>query len=439
VREKGIAVGRVHEGSIAQQVEIEKGDVILSINGRDVQDILDYHFYTRDELVSLGLLKTSGEIWEIDIEKDADQDIGVEFSRTGLEAITPCANKCLFCFVDQMPGHMRESLYIKDDDYRLSFLQGSFITLTNLSQKSLRRIAQLKLSPLYVSVHATSPELRRRIMGNPRAGKIISQIEYLIKNGIEIHTQAVICPGVNDGAELERTVSDLAGLWPGVRSLAVVPVGLTGCREDLYPLKTFGREEAAAIVNKIKGWQDGCLKSFQYPFVFASDEFYFLSGQKIPPRSRYADFPQTENGVGLARLFMDEWSRAKKRLPGKLASPQRIVLVTGVLGKKLLEPVTACLNGIENLSAEALEVKNNFFGHTVTVAGLLTGRDILKHKATLSKSDMVVLPSSLLKKDQGIMLDGTAPADIGKAAGVAVRLAEGPSDLVHIIRKAAGA
>lgn len=438
VKGKGITVGRVLDGSIAREVEIEKGDVILTINGRTVKDVLDYYFHAHDEFLSIGLLKPGGDHWEIDIEKDNDQDLGVEFSCTGLETITSCVNKCLFCFVDQMPSGMRDSLYIKDDDYRLSFLQGSFITLTNLSDKDLHRIAELRLSPLYISVHTTSPGLRQKIMGSRGAGKIISQLEYLTARGIEVHTQAVICPGINDGAELDRTVSELAGLWPGVRSLAVVPVGLTGSREGLHPVRTFSRSEASVIVNKVRGWQDGCLESFNHPFVFASDEFYFISEKKIPSRSRYADFPQTENGVGLTRLFMDEWSRAKKRLPKKSAAPLRLLLVTGLLGERVLEPVIACLNGIDNLHAGTLAVKNHFFGHTVTVSGLLTGRDILKHRTALSKSDIVILPSALLKKDQGIMLDGTSPADIEKAAGVPVKLANGPAELVKIIKKAAG-
>lgn len=438
MKKKGITVGQVYEGSIAEEVEIEKGDVLLSINGHQVQDVLDYHFYTREETVSLELLRKD-ELWVIDIEKDADEDIGLAFSRTGLEIITPCANKCRFCFVDQMPANMRKSLYIKDDDYRLSFLQGSFITLTNLSEKELLRIAELKLTPLYVSVHTTNPELRRIIMGNRRAGQILSQIEFLTARGIEIHAQAVICPELNDGSELARTVSDLAALWPRVKSLAIVPVGLTGCREGLYPLRNFSPAEASEIVNKIKGWQDGCLKSFNNPFVYASDEFYFIAGKNIPSSSRYADFPQTENGVGLSRLFLDEWARAKKKLPLKMDCPLKITLITGTLGKRLLEPVVDCLNKIENLHAEALEVKNHFFGHTVTVAGLLTGRDIIKISSHYKNSDLVILPSTLLKRDEEILLDGIVPADIAKAAGTNIVLADGPAELVNIIRKAAGA
>jgi len=438
VKEKGITVGRVLDGSIAKEVEIEKGDTILSINGRAVNDVLDYYFHAHDEYLSIGLLKPGGDRWEIDIEKENDQNIGVEFSCTGLETITSCVNKCLFCFVDQMPKGLRESLYIKDDDYRLSFLQGSFITLTNLSEKDLKRIAQLRLSPLYVSVHATNPELRQKIMGSRGAGRIMSQLEYLTARGIEIHTQAVICPGINDGAELDRTVSDLAGLWPGVRSLAVVPVGLTGSREGLHPVSNFSSSEASVLVDRVRGWQDGCLKSFNYPFIFASDEFYFISKKKIPSRSRYADFPQTENGVGLTRLFMDQWSREKKRLPQKSAVPLRLLLITGLLGERVLEPVISFLNGIENIHAGTLAVNNDFFGHTVTVSGLLTCRDILKHKEDLSQNDIVILPSTLLKKDQKIMLDGGSPADIEKAAGVPVRLAGGPAELVKIIMNAAG-
>ncbi|MFZ5644166.1 MAG: DUF512 domain-containing protein [Bacillota bacterium] len=439
MKAKGITVGSVSEESIADQTGIQQGDVITSVNGQAVKDILDYFFYTREEFIKIDLRKANGESWELEIEKDFDQGLGIEFSRTGLETVTRCANNCIFCFVDQMPGGMRESLYIKDDDYRLSFLQGSFITLTNLSENELERIVRLRLSPLYVSVHTTNPGLRTKIMGNKRAGNILDQLKYLASNGIEIHTQAVIAPEINDGTELQRTVTDLAELWPGVRSLAVVPVGLTCSREGLFPVRTFSREEASLIVNKVKGWQDCCLKSFEHPFLFASDEFYFLAGKKIPPGKRYAEYPQTENGVGLTRLFIDEWTRSKRKLPKRSPSPIKITFVTGVLGAEILKSVADQLNGIENIHTEVLAVENEFFGKTVTVSGLLTGKDILKHINTLKSSNLVILPSSLLRKDTGLMLDNTSPADIEQAAGVPVRIADGPKEIVKIIKEKTGA
>lgn len=437
MKKAGLRIGAVTDGSIATEVGLEQGDTILSLNGHPLTDILDYYFYTRDSLVSIDLLKQNGEQWDLEIEKDPDQDLGVDFECTGLETITRCANKCIFCFVDQMPGGLRGSLYVKDDDYRLSFMQGSFITLTNMSDQDFKRIARLRLSPLYVSVHATNPELRVKILGNPRAGDIYKRLQYLAGKGIEIHTQAVICPGVNDGDELDRTVADMVTLWPGVRSLAVVPVGLTAQREGLSNIRNFTQQEAALIVNKVKGWQDCCTKSFDYPFVYAGDEFYFLAGARIPALGRYADFPQTENGVGLTRLFMDEWSKAKRKIPAEIPRPLKISLVTGLLGKRILDPVVERLNQVNNLDISVVVVKNEFFGESVTVAGLLTGQDILKKREELEDS-LVILPAAVLKKDGQVMLDGMTPEELAAKLGVPVRMAEGPQELVNILKESNG-
>lgn len=434
MKTSGLTVSSVAEGSIAEEVGLEKGDALLSINGRAIADILDYYFYIREDLVNIEIRKEKGERWDLEIEKDSDEDLGLQFKATGLESITRCANKCIFCFVDQMPEGMRESLYIKDDDYRLSFLQGSFITLSNMSEKDFKRIIDLRLSPLYVSVHATDPGLRSRILGNPRAKNILKNLQYLCENGITLHTQAVICPGVNDGHQLDRTVSDLAGLWPGVRSLAVVPVGLTAKREGLFAIRRFRQDEAAVVVSKVRGWQDGCLKNYDYPFVFASDEFYFLAGAEIPGAARYADFPQVENGVGLTRLFWDHWAKAKRKLPKQLTRPLRIKLVTGLLGKRVLEPVISDLNRVKNLNAAAVALKNEFFGEMVTVSGLLTGLDIIKNRERLTDCDIVILPGSLIRKGSSNLLDDTAPDDLSKALDVTVKTAEDPGDIVKIIK-----
>lgn len=438
VREKGLTVGHVTAGSIAEELGVDPGDTLLSVNGQPLADVLDYYYLVRDDLLVVDLQKEGGDRWELEIEKDPEQDLGIEFKATGLERITGCSNKCIFCFVDQMPKGLRKTLYIKDDDYRLSFLQGSFITLTNLSRRDFGRIAGLRLSPLYVSVHTTNPDLRRKMMGNPRAGEILSQLEKLASEGIEVHTQAVICPGINDGAELDRTVADLAGMWPGVKSLAVVPVGITGAREGLFPIRQFTPEEAAEIVDRVRGWQDKYLKSFKYPFVFAGDEFYLLAGREIPPRRRYADFPQTENGVGLTRLFLDQWARVKKRLPGRINRPLKISMVTGTLARPILDSVVDFLNLVENLRVEVAAVKNDFFGHTVTVAGLLTGKDILKTREQLNKSDVVILPASVMRRDCLTTLDGATLEDLEAAIGTAVTTASGPADLAKIIKDAAG-
>ncbi|MFZ5649595.1 MAG: DUF512 domain-containing protein [Bacillota bacterium] len=435
---RGLTVRSVMDGSIAEEVGLEKGDALISINGRAIADILDYYFYIRENLVNIEVIKESGGRWDLEVEKDGEEDLGVEFKSTGLENITRCANKCIFCFVDQMPEGMRDTLYIKDDDYRLSFLQGSFITLTNMSSHDFKRVAGLRLSPLYVSVHTTNPELRASMIGNKRAGNVLKNLRFLIENGIEVHTQAVICPGINDGEELERTVSDLAGLWPGVRSLAVVPVGLTAKRKGLFEIRRFGPDEAALVVSRVRGWQDRCLKKFDYPFVFAGDEFYLTAGAEIPASRRYADFPQIENGVGLTRIFRDDWAAAKRRLPKQSTKPLKIKLVTGLLGEKVIQPVVSDLNRIINMQAEVVAVKNEFFGEMVTVAGLLTGGDILKYSEKLKDGDMVILPGSVLRKGSSTLLDDMTPGDLSKALGVPAETAEGPDDLVNIIKKLTG-
>lgn len=435
---RGLTVSSVMDGSIAKEAGLEKGDALITINGRAIADILDYCFHIREKLVNIEVLKESGERWDLEVEKDGEEDLGVEFKSTGLENITRCGNKCIFCFVDQMPEGMRDTLYIKDDDYRLSFLQGSFITLTNMSSHDFKRVAGLRLSPLYVSVHTTNPELRASITGNKRAGNVLKDLRSLIENGIEVHAQAVICPGINDREELERTVSDLAGLWPGVRSLAVVPVGLTAKRKGLFQIRRFGPDEASLVVSSVRGWQDGCLKKFDYPFVFAGDEFYLTAGAQIPASRRYADFPQIENGVGLTRIFRDHWAGAKRRLPKRSAKPLKIKLITGLLGEKVIKPVVSDLNRIINMQAEAVAVKNEFFGEMVTVAGLLTGGDILKYSEKLKEGDMVILPGSVLRKGSGTLLDDMTPGDLSETLGVPVETAEGPGELINIIKKLTG-
>lgn len=438
MKRAGLMVGRVAPGSIAAEVGVDPGDTVLAVNGRELSDILDYHFHTGEDLVRLDLARRNGEVWDLEIEKDPGQDLGLEFTSTGLERITRCANKCIFCFVDQMPGGMRKTLYVKDDDYRLSFLQGSFITLTNMREKDFRRVAELRLSPLYVSVHTTNPDLRRKMLGNPGAGDVLAQLERLAREGIEIHTQAVICPGVNDDRELERTVADLAGIWPGVRSLALVPVGLTGAREGLSPLGQFTPAGAAAVVNRVRGWQNGCLKTLGYPFVFAGDEFYLRAGKEFPSRQRYADFPQTENGVGLARLFLDGWAGVKRRIPAEIKSPLSLSIITGVLAGPILDRVARDLNRVENLDVRVVAVENRFFGPTVTVSGLLTGSDLIGRRDQIKQSGLALLPASMFRRDQPLTLDDKSPEDLEKALGVPLRVAQGPGEILEIIKSFAG-
>lgn len=432
MREKGLVVRRVEPGSIAEELGLTPGDRILAINEYPVEDLIDYRFLISDETLSVEVKKINDEVWILDIEKDFDQDLGVDFGEDGFGRTRRCSNKCIFCFVDQMPPGMRKTLYVKDDDYRLSFWSGNFITLTNVYDDELRRIARLRLSPLYVSVHTTNPALRESMLGSARAGLIMEQLEYLAAAGIEVHTQAVLCPGINDGSELVRTVEDLARLWPWVKSLAVAPVGLTRFRQGKYVLRPFTSREARTLVDWVQEKQAGFQSNFDYPFLFASDEFYLLAGEAFPPEERYADFPQTENGVGLARLFQDQWDDVSEGLPGQINSC-KVTLATGLLGEKILRPVVVRLNEINGLSASLKVIHNNFFGPEVTVAGLITGKDLFEQIAPGEAGDMLVLPSVMFKSDEAVMLDGLTLEDLSERLKTTVAVVKDPKQLVAVL------
>ncbi|OPZ73285.1 MAG: hypothetical protein BWY80_00966 [Firmicutes bacterium ADurb.Bin456] len=428
----GLVVVRVKPGGIAEEMGIVRGDRLVAINGTPVHDLIDYRFWAADEDISLELNKVNGEKWVLDLEKDYDEDLGLEFEGAGFGPTIPCSNHCLFCFVDQMPPGMRKSLYVKDDDYRLSFWSGNFITLTNVTEQELQRIISMRLSPLYISVHSTNPGLRRRMLGNSRAGLIMEQLRELAAAGIELHAQVVACPGLNDGQELTRTVEDLAGLWPGVQSLAVVPVGLTRFRQSRYPLRGYTPEEARKLVHWIRTRQEEYLRTRGNPFIFAADEFYLLSGVEIPQLESYAGFPQLENGVGLTRLFLEEWEKARSRLLGKRIKG-KITLVTGVLGEQLLGPVAAALNKVEGLQATLKVIRNDFFGEHVTVAGLLTGADLVSQLPPGKTGDLLVLPAVSLKREEPVFLDGVSLLELSQRLMVQVAAVAGPGQLVDVL------
>lgn len=431
MKRRGLKIEAVEPGSIAEELGVAAGDRVTAINGMPVRDLIDFRYLAADELLFIDLKKADGEEWVLEVEKDFDQNLGINFGAGGFGPAIKCINKCVFCFVDQMPPGMRRTLYVKDDDYRLSFWHGNFITLTNLSKNKLKRIARQRLGPLYISVHTTNPVLRERMLGSSRAGSIMEQLRFLAEAGIEMHTQVVLCPGLNDAAELERTAGDLFTLWPAVKSLAVVPVGLTRFREGLYPLAAFTREKARALVRWVHDRQKEYITRRQHPFIFASDEFYLLAGETAPAAERYDGFPQLENGVGLTRLFLDEWADAVGGLPDA-AEPQRIVLVTGVLGNKILKPVAARLNKIAGLQVSIKVIENNFFGKQVTATGLVTGSDILA-QTTGDAGDLIVLPAVMLKEDEKVFLDDVSLQELAGKLKAAVAAVSGPRQLVDVI------
>ncbi len=434
MRDRGLIITSVADNSIADELRLQPGDVLLQINGQEISDILDYQYLIADEYLQVLVRKYNEEHWLIEIEKDYDENLGLAFQDDGWGPTRQCANKCIFCFVDQMPGQMRPTLYIKDDDYRLSFAQGNFITLTNAGPADLERIAQMRLSPLYISVHTTNPALRRQMMGNPKAEKIMDQLRYLAKAGIQMHTQVVLCPGINDGPELNRTITDLAELWPAVRSLAVVPVGLTTHRQGLFGLRSYNASEARSVVREVQLWQKVFITEYQYPLVFASDEFYLLAGEPIPSAEEYGGFPQTENGVGLVRLFMDEWQQLAGLLPERIEQPVRCSLVTGTLAGSLLALVVDELNQIAGLRMKLHVLENNYFGKTVTVAGLLTGQDLLAGLEGRDLGDRLFIPGVMLREGEHVFLDDLTLEELAGRLKVQVIPVDNPAELMQLLK-----
>lgn len=416
----GGIISRVRPGSIADEVGLQPEDIVCSVNGQPVRDVLEFQFLTADDEVELGITRASGEEWLLELEKDFDEDLGLEFEEALFDRLRVCRNNCVFCFVHQMPGGLRPSLNLKDDDYRLSFLHGNFITLTNLTEDDWRRILTQRLSPIYVSVHATDPELRRLLIGRPEKVPVMDQLRRLSDSGIGIHTQIVLCPGLNDGHQLDRTIGDLTEL-PRVLSVAVVPVGLTRFREGLYPLKPFDGSGAATVIDQIEAWQARQRKRRRQFLVYAADEFYVLAGREVPPARSYEGYPQLENGVGLIRVFLDEWGKVEKRLPEALTPERRVTLVTGVSATPTLRKIVDRLNRIAGLTVELVTVENRFFGPTVTVAGLLTGADILASLRGRNPGDEVLIPGVCLKEGDDVTLDEMSPGQMSRELGVPVR------------------
>jgi len=409
--------------SIAAEMGIKPGDHLLSIDGHRVKDILDYRFYTQEDYLVMDIEKPDGEVWSLEIEKDYDEELGLVFDEFVFDRIKPCRNRCVFCFVDQLPRKMRKTLYVKDDDYRLSFLTGNFITLTNLGEKDWYKITSMRLSPLYVSVHCLRPELRVEMMGNERAAFIKDDLRRLQEAGIEVHTQVVLCPGLNDGDVLEETISGLAEFYPAVRSVGIVPVGLTGHRRKLRPLKSVDEAQARELVKIINSRQREFRRRFKTGFVYLADEFFVLSGLDFPPARYYDDYCQVENGIGLARILLDEFAALENSLPAEIA-PREVCLVTGKSATGVLQIIKERLDLIKGLELEIIPVENRFFGGNVDVTGLLTGRDIIGTLGKM-KATNVVLPAVLLKDGSNLLLDDTSIEDIARETGACIYVTDG--------------
>ncbi|MCR5734682.1 MAG: DUF512 domain-containing protein [Lachnospiraceae bacterium] len=437
-------ISRVKPGSIAEEFNLEPGDHLTAINGREIADYFDYEFYITDDYLEMYIEKADGTELILEIDKDPGEEIGLEFANGMMDEYRSCCNKCIFCFIDQMPKGMRESLYFKDDDSRLSFLHGNYITLTNMSDTDIDRIIRYHMSPIYISFHTTNPELRCRMLGNRFAGEALKKADRLFEAGIEMNGQIVLCKGVNDGGELERTISDLSRYAPFLRSVSVVPVGLTKYREGLYPLKPFTGEDARETIAIIEKWQDKIFKKYGYHFVHASDEFYLLAGKEFPEATVYDGYPQYENGVGMLRSQSEDFKAALKGLvsylkdhPALYDKKRTVSCATGLLAyesiRKMAEEISKLLPGIK---AYVYPIKNEFFGENITVTGLLTGRDIISQLKDKQRGETLLLSECIARSKEPVLLDDIRLSDIEKSLQVKVDIVK--SNGTDFIEKVVG-
>ncbi|MDR3593242.1 DUF512 domain-containing protein [Clostridium sp.] len=419
-------ITKVISNGIAEEVGVEENDILLSINGNEINDIIDYKFLSADEEIVLEIEKSSGEVWEIEIEKEYGEDLGVEFGGGIMDKAKSCSNKCIFCFIDQLPKGMRESLYFKDDDSRLSFLQGNFVTLTNMKDEDIDRIIQYHISPINISVHTTNSELRVKMLNNRFAGTVFERMKKLASAGISMNAQIVSVPGINNGDELKKTIQDLYALYPEVSDVAVVPIGITKFREKLQHVNTYTKGESIKEIESIEKLQETYMKEIGKPFVRLSDEFYLVAGKEIPNEEFYDDYHQIEDGIGMVRCFRDAIDNTLDDLD--LNMKGSFTIVTGTLAyPELLEASIKIRNKNPNIKLDVYEIINNYFGSTITIAGLLTGSDIIDQMKGIINSKYLIMSNNMFRKgyeladsSEQIMLDDTKIKDIEAALDVKV-------------------
>lgn len=416
----------VIDGSIAYELEIEKGDTLIAINDKEIKDIFDYQYLIEDEYLEILIEKSDGEEWLLEVEKDPDEDLGLVFGESLMDNYKNCHNKCVFCFIDQNPPGMRETIYFKDDDTRLSFLQGNYVSLTNLKEEDIQRIIEYKLAPINISVHTTNPELRCKMLNNRFAGRVLKYMDMLYKADIPMNAQIVLCKGLNDGKELERTLWDLLKYAPALRSVTIVPVGLSRYRDKLYPLESFNKEDAIELVGLVQRFQGIALEKMGSHFVHASDEWYINSGIPIPGPDAYDGFNQLENGVGMVRLMLmemeksiDEYLTAHNNEP--YMEEKTVTIVCGTLVYEYMcNAVKLFLRSMPRVKFNVYPVVNHFFGEKITVTGLLTGGDILEQIKDKDLGDMLFISNNCLKADEDIFLDDMTLNDFQSALQVPV-------------------
>lgn len=425
-------IGSVTPGSIAEEMGIEKGDVLLLVNGQSPKDVFDYRYLMNEEEVSVLIRKPDGEEWELEIEKEYEDDLGMEFENGLMDDYRSCRNKCIFCFIDQLPKGMRRTLYFKDDDSRLSFLQGNYLTLTNMKEQDLDRIIYYKLSPINISFQTTNPELRCRMLNNRFAGDVLEKARRLKDAGIVMNGQIVLCRGVNDGEELERSIRDLTALLPQLQSVSVVPVGLTRYREGLYPLEPFTGEDARRVLDVIHRWQRQLYQEYGVHFIHAGDEWYLLAGEPLPEEKTYDGYLQLENGVGMIRLLEEEVKEALRSLPGDDRS-RRVTIATGELAAPFLQRhADRVREHYPNVQVRVLPVKNTFFGERITVAGLLTGQDLIEQLGGQDLGERLLLTSHMLKSGEPVFLDDRTVEEVENALQTKIFIVESSgTDLIR--------
>ena len=417
-------IASVEPGSIAEELELEAGDILLEINGNKIEDVFDYHYLMNEEYVEILVRKANGEEWELEIEKEFEEDLGVSFENGMMDDYRHCTNKCIFCFIDQMPTGMRETLYFKDDDTRLSFLQGNYVTLTNLKEKDVEKIIKYKLSPINISFQTTNPELRCKMLHNRFAGESLKIVDRLVEAGITINGQIVLCKNWNDGDELERSMSDLYQYLPALQSVSVVPVGLSKFREGLEPLEPFTKEDAKIVIAQIEKWQKKAVEEFGLHFIHASDEWYLLAEEELPKEESYDGYLQLENGVGMLRLLQTEFQDALTETKGDSAK-RKVSIATGKLAapfiRKLMKDMTKKYPETEVL---VYDITNEFFGEKITVAGLITGQDLKKQLKDQDLGEKLLLPCHMLRSGEEVFLDDVTVSELSEYLQIPIEIVD---------------
>lgn len=446
-KKNGHIISQVYPDSIAEEMELEAGDTLLTVNGKEIEDVFDYRYLIKDEYLELLVLKKNKEEWILEIDKEYDDDLGMEFENGLMSDYRSCSNQCMFCFIDQMPPGMRETLYFKDDDSRLSFLQGNYITLTNMKEKDVERIIHMHLAPINISIQTTNPQLRCKMLHNRFAGEKLKFLDRLYEGHVEMNGQIVLCKHVNDGEELTRSIRDLSKYLPFMRSVSVVPAGITKYREGLYPLELFTKEEACAVIDEIEKVQTGFYETYGLHFIHASDEWYITAQRDFPEEERYDGYIQLENGVGMMRMLLSEFEEAYQEMLQSSDYPdtrehlvRTVTIATGKLAAGTMQKLAdEMMNAYPNLKIHVFCIRNDFFGETITVSGLVTGQDLLKQLSDRKNrgedlGNLLLIPSNMLRMGEQVFLDDMTVSQIEQALEMkVVAVGSAASDLIEAL------